>query len=384
MSAIAAFGRKETARDAMDWNARAAVQRLGLDASMATILSSVTREVRLDIPLSRDNSKTAVLKGFHVEHNSARGPALAFLTPQSTLNVGESRALAQSATWTAAVANVPFGGAVAAVEGGASALSPAEREHVVRQYVRQLSHLLGPYTNLLAPDGSFDRHAAKWANDEFSRVHGAHTAAILGKSRALGGAVALDEARAIGVCAVLRESVADGKKPISGLRVCLHGSGHVTEAIARAMRELGCKVESCGDEQRMFASECDVLVAAGAPCSLNGADASLIRARLVIEAASLVCTPSADLMLDRRGISVVPDLVAAAGATVAAFVEWDQNLQKVCRTNQQVRDEIDGTVVQAWQNVRDRREREKWSLRSAAYAIAVERVARVERLRQGC
>jgi glutamate dehydrogenase (NAD(P)+) len=407
----------ETATDVTRENFLKAARILGLDEDMQTLLSTPYREVRVEVPIRMDDGQLKVFTGYRVQHNGVRGPAKGGIRYHPMVDVDEIRALAAAMTWKTAVVNIPFGGAKGGVACDPSQMSQQELERLTRRFTSRIHLMLGPYRDIPAPDVNTNAQVMTWIFDEYSKSHGYTPACVTGKPLDMGGSLGREQATGRGVSLMVREAARDLGLDLSGLRVAIQGFGNVGSNAAQLIAQLGCKIVAVSDvnggvykaegikvedlkahvkakgtvlgfagakklsNADLLECDCDVLVPAALECVLNGGNASRVKAKLIVEGANLPTTPSADVVLERKGVTIVPDILANAGGVTCSYFEWAQNLQQVFWEEERVNRELEQTMVKAYREVATRARQQKSSLRTAAYCIAVERVARVERLR---
>lgn len=394
-----------------------AARRLGLDEDMQILLSTPYREVRVEVPVRMDNGRLRVFTGYRVQHSGVRGPAKGGIRFHPAVDIDEVRALAAAMTWKTAVVNIPFGGAKGGVTCDPSTMSQAELERLTRRFTSRIHLMLGPYRDIPAPDVNTNAQVMTWIFDEYSKSHGYTPACVTGKPLEMGGSLGREQATGRGVSLMVREAAGDAGLKLGGLRVAIQGFGNVGSNAARLIADLGCKIVAVSDvrgghykpeglniaelqahvkatgsvvkfagaraisNDELLECECDVLIPAALECVLHAGNAPHVKSKLIVEGANLPTTPSADGIFERRGITVVPDILANAGGVTCSYFEWAQNLQQVSWDEERINRDLEQIMVKAYQDVAARAKKEKISLRTAAYCIAVERVARVEKLR---
>ena len=408
---------RETALQVVRENFTKAARILGLAADTQTLLSTAFREVRVDVPVRMDDGRLKVFTGYRVQHNSARGPAIGGLRYHPLVAIDEVRARAAAMTWKAAVVNIPFGGADGGVACDPAEMSQAELERLTRRFTSRVDVLLGPYRDVMAADVNTDAMVMSWILDEYSKSQAHVPAGVTGKPLELGGSLGREQATGRGVALMVREAARDMGLDLKRLRVVVQGFGKVGSAAAQLIAELGCNIvavsDACGgihkaagidieelkahvkqtgsvagfagarkvSNEELLETDCDVLVPAALECALHAGNAARARAKLIVEGGSLPTTPSADAVFERKGTMVVPDILANAGGVTCSYFEWTQNVEQVSWDEGRVNRELEQVMVKAYQEAAARAKEQKLSLRSAAYCIAVERVARVEKLR---
>ena len=418
-----AIGAKATAeptenpRDITSTNFRLAADRLGLDAETRTLLTTPFRELRVEVPVRLDDGSLKVFLGYRIQHNGARGPAKGGIRYHPAVTVDEVRALAEAMTWKTSLVNIPFGGAKGGIACDPHAMSQRELERLTRKYTSRIQVILGPYRDVPAPDVNTNAQVMTWLFDEYSLHHGYTPACVTGKPVELGGSLGREQATGYGAAILVRELMRELGRPLAGATVALQGIGNVGSYAARALAREGCRILAVADSKgAVFSSkgidlaalfphkaatgkvqglagteaisngdllelECDILIPAALECVIHRGNAERIRAKVIAEAANLPTTPDADQILERRGIPVLPDILTSAGGVTVSYFEWTQNLQQHFWEESQVFAEMEKILVKAFRNVVERARSEKISYRTAAYTIAVERVARAEKLR---
>ena len=398
-------------------NFRLAADKLGLDPDMQTLLSTPFREIRVEVPVRMDDGSLKVFEGYRVQHNGVRGPTKGGIRYHPAVDIDEVRALAAAMTWKTAVVNIPFGGAKGGVTCDPSKMSKKELQWLTRRFTTRIQILLGPYRDIPAPDMNTNAQTMTWILDEYGKAHGYTPACVTGKPVELGGSLGREQAAGRGVSFMVREVSRDVCLQLKNLRVAVQGFGNVGSNAAQLTAELGCRIVAVSDvrggvhnpaginvrdllahskatgsvvgfpgaeaisNEGLLEVDCDVLVPAAMECVLNGENAYRVKAKVVVEGANLPTTPAADTVLEKRGITVVPDILANAGGVTCSYFEWAQNLQQVFWEEDYVNRELEKYMVRAYQSVLERAKKEKMSLRTSAYCIAVERVARAEKMR---
>ena len=404
-------------REIVTYNFQKAAERLGLDAEMRILLNMPFREMRVEVPVRMDNGSLRVFVGYRVQHSGVRGPAKGGIRYHPGTDLNEVRALAAAMTWKTALVNIPFGGSKGGIAVEVKELSASELQRLTRGYIRRLHHFLGPYRDIPAPDMNTNAQVMAWIFDEYSQHYGYTPACVTGKPLELGGSLGREAATGRGVFYVTEALLKDLSMPMAGARVAVQGFGNVGSFAACFFAEAGAKVVAVADisggvynpqgldvkalleyvrAQRTVAGftgtekisaedvltvDCDILVPAALHCVITKKNAEKVRARVIAEGANLPTTPEADEILARRGVHILPDVLTNAGGVTVSYFEWAQNLQQVFWDEDRVNQDMHKILTRAYRQVADMAAREKISLRSAAYTIAVERVARAERLR---
>jgi len=390
---------------------------LELDSELYGVLTTPYRELTVQVPVRLDDGDLIVVRGYRVQHNGARGPYKGGIRYHPAADLNEVRALASLMTWKTALLDLPFGGAKGGVEVDPTGMSHAELQRLTRRFTNGIHHLLGVYRDIPAPDVNTNAQTMAWMMDAFSSSHGYSPAIVTGKPVDLGGAPGREAATGRGCVYVLDAYCTHHDLDFKAQRVAIQGFGNVGSWMARDLHERGVKVVAVSDvhgavvnpdgvdvpglvaligsggsvvdakrgdittNQALLELDCDVLVPAALGEVITEANADDIRAPLILEAANHPITPSADKILADRGIVVIPDILANAGGVTGSYFEWTQNIQqftwKEDRFNAELLDKMQGAYrfTQAFADER------RVSLRQAAYAIGISRVADAVKLR---
>ena len=385
---------------------------INLDPDIHEVLKFPQRELTVHFPVKLDNGTTRVYTGYRVQHNLSRGPAKGGIRYSPRTDIDEVSALAMWMTWKSAIVNIPFGGAKGGVLCDPRTLSQAENERLTRRYAAEIDILIGPDTDIPAPDMGTNAQTMAWIMDTYSMHHG-HTfpAVVTGKPVSIGGSEGRVDATGLGVYLIAREAALKMGMELRGKTVAVQGFGNVGGVAARIMHENGAKVVAVCDAygglynpngldipalmecQRkdgtltthpggdpispMDLLELDVDVLA--PCALENqitaANARQIKAKLVVEGANGPTTPVADKILHDRGIVVMPDVLANAGGVIVSYFEWVQDIQSFFWSENEVNHRMEQMMIRAFKDVYKIAETEKINMRLAAYMIGVKRVA---------
>ncbi len=398
-------------------NFGSAAERLGLDSAMKTLLCTPHREIHVEIPVRLDDGSLQVFLGYRVAHSGARGPSKGGIRYHPAVTIQEVRALAEAMTWKTALVNIPFGGAKGGVICDPKSMSQGELERLTRRFTSRIQVGLGPYRDIPAPDVNTNAQIMAWLFDEYSLRYGYTPACVTGKPVELGGSLGREQATGYGVTVIVREMMKELASPLSGATFALQGFGNVGRFAAESLIREGARMIAVSDSRSGVLSEagldlnellvhkkstgqvaglagtrtigneelielpCDILVLAALECVITKDNADRIQARVIAEGANLPTTPEADEILNRRGIVVLPDILANAGGVTVSYFEWVQDLQQYFWEESRVNNEMEKILVRAFSNVLGRAKSSSISLREAATMIAVERVAHVEKLR---
>ena len=389
-----------------------AADRLGLSQAMRAILRKPKRELIVNFPVRMDNGDVEMFTGYRVQHNINRGPAKGGIRFSPEVSLDEVRALAMWMTWKCAVVSIPFGGAKGGVICDPHKLSSGELERLTRRYATDISILIGPDSDIPAPDMNTNPQIMAWIMDTFSMHRGYSVPAVItGKPLSIGGSEGRLEATARGVQFMAKEAMRELGMQVEGCSVVIQGFGNVGSISARLFHELGCKVVGVSDisggvynakgidVQRAlrYAKEhgslqglpdteavtnaellelpCDVLVPAALENQLTAKNAARIKARLIIEAANGPTTPDADRILNDRGVMIVPDILANAGGVTVSYFEWVQDLQRFFWAEHEINNRLESIMTRAYRASRAKADEQETNLRIGAYLLAVARVA---------
>jgi glutamate dehydrogenase (NAD(P)+) len=396
----------------------AAADRLRLDDGLRAVLSSCKRELTVHFPVRMDDGSVAVVRGHRVQHNLARGPAKGGIRYHPAVDLDEVRALAMWMTWKCAVVGLPFGGAKGGVTVDPKQRSARELEHLTRRFASEIAILIGPQSDIPAPDVGTDARVMAWIMDTYSMGVGHSVPAVVtGKPLAIGGSEGRAEATGRGCAIATREAAARMGLDLEGARVAIQGWGNVAQPLAQLLRQAGCRIVAASDSRGgVFSSagldpaglgrfkqesgsvvgfpgadalsnrdllevDCEVLAPCALASQLTRANAARVRARLVVEGANGPTTPDADAILRERGVVVVPDVLANAGGVTVSYFEWVQDLQALFWGEAEVNARLDQIMVRAHRAVVDLAQAQDVDLRTAAQMLAVQRVAEATRLR---
>ena len=378
---------------------------------MRRILRTPNRELTVTFPVIMDDGRTEVFTGHRVQHNVARGPAKGGIRYSPYVTLNEMRALSMWMTWKCAVVNLPFGGAKGGVCCNTKEMSLREIERLTRRYTTEIAFLIGPASDIPAPDMYTDSRVMAWMMDTYSMHKGYSVPGVVtGKPISVGGSLGRSEATGRGcVYAIVNVAKQVGIN-LDGATVAVQGFGNAGSVVVRLLAQLGCRIIAVSDSnggiydehgldaealqackretgsvsnyssgdrlsnEALLTLPCDILVPAALENQLTERIAPKVQSKLIAEAANGPTTPAADAIFQDRGVTVVPDILANAGGVTVSYFEWVQNLQefhwKEEQVNQQLKDVMDASCGQ----VMALAEREHASLRTAAYILAVDRV----------
>ena len=398
-----------------------AADLIGLDQPTRLLLKVPFRSVSVQVPVRMDDGRTEVFRGYRVQHNGARGPCKGGVRYHLDADEAEVLGLATTMTWKTALLDIPFGGAKGGVQVDARSLSLRELEAVTRQFTRRIALLLGPYRDIPAPDMNTNQQVMAWMLDEYSAKYGYTPAAVTGKPVSLGGSLGREEATGRGVSLIMEEYGRDFGIPIKNGRVVIQGFGNVGAHLARILHKQGAKIVAVSDldgglrndegldipklfkhayqrnkpvgefsggdvisNEDLWKVSCDWLVPAALGSVITKEkNVHLLDCRVVVEAANSPTSSIADTILAEREIKVLPDFLVNAGGVVVSYFEWTQNLQQEPWSLDQVNRGLRTKMLKAYELVRDLSQKKEVPWRTAALAVALQRVADAEALRGG-
>ncbi len=395
-----------------------AAQRLHLSQELQAILRAPKRELTVNFPVRMDDGHVEMFTGYRVQHNINRGPAKGGVRFDANVSLDEVRALAMWMTWKCAVVNIPFGGAKGGVIVDPRKLSRGELERLTRRYATEIAGVIGPEADIPAPDVNTNPQVMAWIMDTYSMHNGYSIPAVVtGKPISVGGSEGRMEATGRGVFFTTREACKKLGMSLQGARVAVQGFGNVGSITARLLYEAGCKVVALSDVygavrndngidvkralmhlqehgtlkglpdtrpiegKALLEVPVDILVPAALEGQLTGENASRVDARLIIEAANGPTTPEADAIFRERGIPVVPDILANAGGVTVSYFEWVQDLQRFFWTEDEINGRLEQIMVRSFNAVQAKKDEQDCDYRTAAYLLAVTRVAEATQVR---
>ncbi|MBA3974502.1 MAG: amino acid dehydrogenase [Candidatus Solibacter sp.] len=395
-----------------------AAELLGLDDGLRKLLKTPGMEVTVNIPVMMDDGRLEVFTGYRVQHSIARGPAKGGIRFAPDVTLDEVRALASWMTWKCSVVNIPFGGGKGGVICDPSILSRNEVERITRRYTAELIDVIGPERDVPAPDMNTNEQTMAWIMDTYSMHKRATvTAVVTGKPLILGGSKGRPEATGRGCLFVTLQALRRFHIDPSEARVVVQGFGNVGGLGAKLMRKAGMKVisiiewdgavynqdgidieallahrQKTGsingfdgaepiDRHEALFLECDVLVPAAKENVVHSQNAAKIKAKIMTEGANGPTTAVADQILADKGVFVIPDILANAGGVTVSYFEWVQDRQGYFWNEQLVNGRLEEIMVNSFKDVVEYAELHKVDNRTAAYMLALDRVAFTIKLR---
>jgi glutamate dehydrogenase (NAD(P)+) len=397
--------------------ARAQLRRVGdafdIDDNLIGVLSQCKKAVEVSIPTQMDDGATTrVFTGYRVTHNIARGPSKGGIRYHPGVTLDEVKALSMWMTWKCALANIPFGGAKGGVIVDPKALSRRELERMTRRFTSEIINEIGPEKDIPAPDVGTDARVMAWIFDTYSMNKGHSVLGVVtGKPLAIGGSLGREEATARGALYVLRGAARKKELNLNGATVAIQGFGNVGLHLARLVAQDGAKVVALSDSaggihnangidvavaiahkqesgslgglpgtepisnDDLLLLDVDVLAPSALEQVINESNADRIKAKIIVEGANGPVTPTADEILEQKGVLILPDILANAGGVVVSYFEWVQGLQEYFWKGDEVNAKLNDIVTRAFNETWALYESKDVSMRLAAYGLAVQRVA---------
>ncbi len=390
-----------------------AADYLQLDAGLRDMLRRPRRSISLTLPIKMDDGAIRVFDAYRVQHSNIRGPCKGGIRYHHTVTLEEVSAMAASMTWKCALVDVPFGGAKGGIACDPKHLSRNELERLTRRYTYEIAPLIGPDQDIPAPDVNTDAQTMSWIMDTYSMTtRHATPAVVTGKPPFLGGSLGSFEASARGCLFVLRETAKVTGLDLKAATVAIQGFGNVGGVLARLLWDEGAKVIAVSDSKGgilnkegidipallefktrtgsveafpgcspipsddVLKAQCDILIPAALENQITIENAGYVRAKIVAEAANGPTTPEADLMLSRKEVMVLPDILANAGGVTVSYFEWVQDLQQLFWDEDEVNRRLEQVMVKAFHETHDTTRKYGCNYRAGAYIVAIGRVAK--------
>ena len=391
---------------------------IGLDDEMQLLLKTPFREMKVELPIRRDDGSLGVWQGYRIQFNGSRGPFKGGIRYHHEVDMDEVRGLSALMAWKTALVNIPFGGGKGGITVNARELSVYELERLTRKFIARIDHILGPYRDVPAPDVNTNAQVMAWIFDEYSSRHGYAPACVTGKPLAMGGSPGREAATGRGAAMVYEEIARrEGWDPAT-MTVAIQGFGNVGSFAARFMKEMGVKVlaisgsrgayfngdgidveaasayrreagtlEGLGGVEEMtnealLALDVDVLVPAALGGAIHAGNAANVKARVILEAANAPVTEEGEKILRDGGrVMLIPDVLASSGGVTVSYFEWVQNIQQFRWDEERVNGELCKVMKRATAEVYALAAEKQVSWRTAAFIVAIERIAEAERLR---
>jgi len=389
-----------------------AAEYLKLDPGLRQILRTPKRVFEVSVPTKMDNGQIKVFTGYRVQHNIARGPAKGGIRYHPAVTLDEVKALAAWMTWKTATVNIPFGGGKGGVICDPKRMSKPELERMTRRYASEIFPIIGPEQDIPAPDVYTDSQTMAWIMDTYSMTKGYSSLGVVtGKPLSIGGSEGRHEATARGCLFVTEEACRVKKMSLRGSSVAIQGFGNAGSLAAKLFSEKKARVIAISDSRGgvfnsrgidplkamrykersgtvvgmpgtsrisnddLLTMKCDILIPAALENVITLNNADQIKAKIVAEAANGPTTPHADEVLARKGVMVLPDILANAGGVTVSYFEWVQDLQSFFWSEAEVNAKLESVMKRAFQTVHETARKHRTHMRTGAYCLAVGRVA---------
>ena len=393
-------------------------RRLKLPDGIIARLRECERELTVHFPVQMDDGSLKIFTGYRIQHGDTRGPAKGGIRFHPEVNIDEVRALATWMTFKTAVVNIPYGGAKGGVACNPKTLSPRELERLTRRYASEISLIIGPESDIPAPDVGTNPQIMAWIMDTYSMNKGYSVLGVVtGKPLEIGGSRGRLEATGRGCVICARLAGKHIGLDLNGASVAVQGFGNVGAISAKLLAREGCKVIAVNDSTGaihnakgldveavmrhkaesgsvvgyrpaeaigstdLLALQCDILVPAVLEQQINEGNAASIKARMIVEGANGPTTAEATRILRDKGVFIVPDILANAGGVVVSYFEWVQGLQSFFWTEEEVNQRLQHVMDDAFHEVLEISQREKVDMREAAYMLAIGRVSKAMMIR---
>jgi glutamate dehydrogenase (NAD(P)+) len=398
---------------------REAARIVGLDKGMHDILAQPKRILTVSIPTRMDNNEIHVFTGFRSQHNDALGPYKGGIRYHPQVSIDEVKALSMWMTWKCAIVNIPYGGGKGGIICNPKQMSNGELERMTRRYAYAIADIIGPRTDIPAPDVYTGGKEMSWIMDTYSALKGnfVQPEVITGKPLAVGGSLGRNEATGRGLSFTVREAAKKLGINLKAASVAIQGFGNAGQFAGQLLEEMGAKVVAISDSQggilnenglsvgsvrahkektgsvvgfsgsrsisneEILVTDCTILIPAALENQITKSNAAKVTAKLVAEAANGPTTPEADDILHSKNIMVIPDVLANAGGVTVSYFEWLQNLRREFWTEEQVNSMLDKKMTQAFSDVYDTYDKYQVNMRKASIALAVSRVTDAIKMR---
>ncbi len=392
---------------------------LNLDRGLRDILANPKRVLTVSLPVKMDDGNIHVFTGFRSQHNDARGPCKGGIRYHPGVTIDEVKALSMWMTWKCAIADIPYGGGKGGIICDPKQMSLGEIERLTRRYAYMISDIIGPLTDIPAPDVYTGGKEMAWIMDTYSIVKGNHLQpeVITGKPLPLGGSLGRNEATGRGLAFTVREAAKKLQIDMKKATVSVQGFGNAGQFASKLVEEQGATVIAVSDSKgsifnkegisvdaliqhkqetgsvisypgaksisndELLESDCTLLIPAALENQITNSNAKNIKAKIVAEAANGPTTPEADDVLYKNGILVIPDVLANGGGVTVSYYEWLQNLRRDYWTEEEVNTRLDKNITKAFLDVYKTHEEFNIDMRKAGDVLAISRVVEAMKLR---
>jgi glutamate dehydrogenase/leucine dehydrogenase len=396
-----------------------AAKLIKLDKGLHQVLAHPKRVLTVSLPVRMDNGDIRVFTGFRSQHNDARGPYKGGIRYHPQVTIDEVKALSMWMTWKCAVADIPYGGGKGGIICNPKEMSNGELERMTRRYAYAIADIIGPHTDIPAPDVYTGGKEMAWIMDTYSALKGnfVQPEVITGKPIAIGGSLGRNEATGRGLCFTVREAAKKLKINLKGATVAVQGFGNAGQFSALLMEEQGAKLIAASDTKggvynkngievaalrkhkektgtvvgfpgsksisnaELLETDCTVLIPAAYENQITGKNADNVKAKIVAEAANGPTTPEADDILFKNKILTIPDILANGGGVTVSYFEWLQNLRREYWIEAEVNERLDRNITKSFLDTYATSEKYGVNMRKACTVLAVNRVVEAIQLR---
>ena len=395
-------------------------KEIGLDPNIREYLKRVERALIVSIPILMDDGTLKIFEGYRVHHSTVRGPGKGGLRFAPSVNLDEVKALATWMTWKSSLLNLPLGGAKGGIQVDPRKLSKNELERLTRRYTAEIINIIGPDIDIPAPDVNTNAQIMAWIMDVYSMQKGRTIPGVVtGKPIEIGGSVGREPATGVGLYYVLEALCEKLNIDLKSQSIIIQGFGNVGGTIGKLLHDHGCKILAVSDisgglyysdgldidkllawtqkgnylqdfkdsnyklitNEDLIVSKCDILIPAALENQITEDNASEIKSKIILEGANGPTTPNADKILYNKGIHVIPDILANAGGVCVSYFEYIQDIHSYFWKLERINKELKRILVEAFEEVYKVSKERNISLRTAAYVLAVSRIAKAIELR---
>jgi glutamate dehydrogenase/leucine dehydrogenase len=394
-----------------------AAKVMDLEPEVLAVLSQPQKMLVVSLPVKMDDGSLRVFEGFRVQHSDVRGPFKGGIRYAPEVNMDEVKALATEMSFKCAVANIPYGGGKGGVRCNTKEMSPAELERLTRRYVQGVYQIVGPEHDIPAPDMYTNPQIMAWFMDEYSKLAGEYQPGVVtGKPLEVGGSLGRGTATAQGGTYILEGYMKDKKMVLKGTKVIVQGFGNAGSVAAKLLNELGSKIVGLSDSsggiynekgfdpniverikqekgsvtdapgekisnEQLLEKPCDILVLAAMENQVTDKNMKNIKAKVILELANGPTSAEADEYLSKKGVDIIPDILANSGGVTVSYFEWVQNQAGYYWSEEEVREKLLRAMKEALDNVLNIRNEYKCTLRESAYVLAFRRIGSAMKLR---
>ena len=390
---------------------------IGLDPELETMLSQPKNELVVHFPVRLESGEVEMFDGFRVQHNNILGPFKGGIRYHESVSVDECKALAAWMTWKCALQDLPYGGAKGGVRVDPNRFGRGDLERITRRFTHALGTNIGPEWDVPAPDMGTDAQVMDWMMDTYSNItdRSKHSAkgVVTGKSHVCGGSRGREQATGLGVVMCIEHWARQTRHDLAGTTVAIQGFGKVGSHVAIALSKLGAMIVAIGDHSgywanpegfnpyklaehcretgaiegygagtpitrdEFFATDCEIFVPAAVELEIGSEEAKSLRCQLVVEAANGPTDLEGERILEERGITILPDILANSGGVVVSYFEWLQNKRAERWSETEVCDKLRRRMADTWEVATQEAQKQQTDLRTACYAVALDRLASI-------